>query len=751
MKKITISAILVLISTFSFAATGWFSDFLTISANGTSTPNNYFLTDATPASGATALHGKAFGLVTSLEITGADMKYWSDTQDRTGAAFYYKITNATNTFDFVYATEIILDQVFLSANDYQGTKTTTINLLTGLPSGSYQLHVWAKSWGSGQGDSWLSNNSANYVATFMKMPASTTPMSGTYKVGDAGNADFNSLSAAVNAANSFGVGGNVVFEIATNLTETANIGLGVNTNGFSVTIRPDLDADRTITFTQLSDNSSPTGHFVIGYPSSGLSVAWSDANTIATSNVTIDGFAAGGATKRLKFTNTNANHIGARVISIIGACQNTVIKNCIVENKTTNTSSPVCIVAVVRKGTAIEVAPTNITLDNNTLIATASGVSMGMRITNSGTLVAIPKIAGFIFKNNTVTAARRLLELSYLTGNSDINNNTFNLVQNTAPGALVYGIFGNLNLLGTINLYNNKFNQSTVTESAASGTFGLRLLQLASGPTSWNIYNNTFSGMNRTQTAGAATLNLSYIQVSFGTANIYHNTFYLPALTSPAALGYYNAINNSNAQNAQKIRNNIFILDEPTAACAFVSNVCVSPGESENNVYYNRQITNTNAKVVATYSDLGSYQLANGTLDINSRSGNVNFENAATGDLRIAGLSVQDNLLRMPSISTVTNDIVGTLRNTEYTYAGAHESTLPFLTTEVDNAKATPARILRTSSGIEVQLDREANVELYTINGMLIDNARVNGTYSHNLNAGIYIIRIDGKATKFVK
>lgn len=63
-----------------------------------------------------------------------------------------------------------------------------------------------------------------------------------------------------------------------------------------------------ITFTQLADNTSPTGHFVIGYPTSGLTAGWSDANTIATNNVIIDGYALGGTTRRLTFTNTNADH-----------------------------------------------------------------------------------------------------------------------------------------------------------------------------------------------------------------------------------------------------------------------------------------------------------------------------------------------------------------------------------------------------------------------------------------------------------
>jgi len=61
------------------------------------------------------------------------------------------------------------------------------------------------------------------------------------------------------------------------------------------------------------------------------------------------------------------------------------------------------------------------------------------------------------------------------------------------------------------------------------------------------------------------------------------------------------------------------------------------------------------------------------------------------------------------------------------------------------------ARIMRTSSGIEVMLDGEASIELYSINGALLDKTVVNSNYSKALNSGIYIIRVNGVSTKFVK
>ena len=262
-------------------------------------------------------------------------------------------------------------------------------------------------------------------------------MSGTYKVGTAEvSPNFVSLSTAVTALNAATITGNVVLEITSDITEAANIGLGVDTKGFGITIRPDADVDRTITFTRLADNTSPTGHFVIGYTD--LTTAWADVNTIATNNVTIDGYAVGGSTKRLTITNTNANHTGARMIVVVGACENTVIKNCTINNLTTNASSPFVIGAVVRKGTVIEVAPKNLTIENNTLTCTVSTVGMGIRITNSGTIAAA-KVTGFVCKNNVISAQRRILEINYTNG-GEISGNTISLIQPTST-ALGYGIW----------------------------------------------------------------------------------------------------------------------------------------------------------------------------------------------------------------------------------------------------------------------------------------------------------------------
>jgi len=162
MKRVVL--IILLVSAIAYSATGWYSDYVIISVNGGE--SSYYWIGDDPSFG-TELNSHTFNGVLSLQITGADMRYWSDTQDRTGGAFYWKIMDATNTTQIKPPAEVIWTQSSLEGNDYQGLWSGSINVLSGLSGGvTYKLHIWAKHWGTGEGDNYLSNNTNNYVATF---------------------------------------------------------------------------------------------------------------------------------------------------------------------------------------------------------------------------------------------------------------------------------------------------------------------------------------------------------------------------------------------------------------------------------------------------------------------------------------------------------------------------------------------------------------------------------------------------------
>lgn len=163
MRKKLILFLSIFISINSFAATGWWDDFITIKST-------LFYIGTNPGSG-TQLNGYNFGTITdNLIISSADMKYWSDTQDRTGGAFYWMVKSSDNSTVIKGPYEVIWTHTYTGGNNYRGTWTGSIDVLTSggsLTAGvTYKLHIYAKSWGTGQGDSWLSNGGNNYVATF---------------------------------------------------------------------------------------------------------------------------------------------------------------------------------------------------------------------------------------------------------------------------------------------------------------------------------------------------------------------------------------------------------------------------------------------------------------------------------------------------------------------------------------------------------------------------------------------------------
>lgn len=247
MKKIIFSLAFVFAALWAFPATGWYNDYILLNLNGVGTtpPTGYYWIGGDPSYG-TQLDGANFGTVSSLVIENCDLKYWSDNQDRTGGAFYYKIMDATGTNEIVATVETIWDQVSLGGNDYRGTKAVSINLLSGLqPATTYKLHIWAKHWGTSQGDNWLSNFGSDYVATF------TTPanfvFSGTGNWSETARWNFNTVPAATNNAI---VNGNATVSSAATINA-----LTIN-SGMSLTVAP----NQALTVNgSLTNNAGATG------------------------------------------------------------------------------------------------------------------------------------------------------------------------------------------------------------------------------------------------------------------------------------------------------------------------------------------------------------------------------------------------------------------------------------------------------------------------------------------------------------
>ncbi len=567
---------------------------------------------------------------------------------------------------------------------------------------------------------------------------------GVYKVGSTSGADFTLLSQAIDAINAATITGDVVLEITSDITEPTNFGLAKNLGGYKLTIRPDADADRTITFTQTAGNVGPYGHFVIGCATGNLGSALSDGTVVATDSVTIDGYAVGGSTRRLKFETPVAAMSGSAIFNIVGGCNKITIKNCTLNNQSSG-SSPMGIYINQFKGAAlIDASPQNVLVSNNiinTVNQTVSGY--GVRCNRSGS--ATTKITGLQVIDNTITVSGTGIEVYYCNGVM-VSGNEIKVQKGTTTGSGI-GVWLR-GSAGDMYVKGNKFTQlvSVQTGTGTYATQGILTGATSSIPFNVNIFNNTFSGINRSVT-GPAALNQSYIaDIGYGTTKIYHNTFYLPTLTLPTLAGAYNAISYTTTNYKADIQNNIFISDED--AKSVLISKAVTTGTMNNNIYFLRKTTGS-AKIIDTYSDLASFKLNNATLETGSKSVDVTFADAAAGNLLISGTSVQDGNLKVPVLADVKTDITGKTRDASFTYAGAHESTLPFIITGIAKvSEKSPLKV--TASGIEITANGAA-VEIITPNGLTISRSVVSGTFSRSLSAGIYIVRINEKAYKIIQ
>ena len=156
MKKLLAFALVAMMAGSALAATGWYSDYVVVSVDGGS--DEYYWIGSDPSYG-TQYDGATFNITLGQTLGfGADMRYWGDGgDDRQGGAFYWQIDGGS-------ANEVIWTHTSVGGNDFQGTAPSTTDVAAGLGVGSYEVTVWAKSWGLGVGDDWLTNGGANYTA-----------------------------------------------------------------------------------------------------------------------------------------------------------------------------------------------------------------------------------------------------------------------------------------------------------------------------------------------------------------------------------------------------------------------------------------------------------------------------------------------------------------------------------------------------------------------------------------------------------
>lgn len=519
-------------------------------------------------------------------------------------------------------------------------------------------------------------------ALFLVATSAFAQFAGTYHIGAAGtkpgggDPEFASLQAACDTLTKVGLSGDATFLITSDLTEAVNVALAPETNGFTLTFKPAPSVTPTITFTQTTDNTGASGNWIFGPPDI-LTTSASNYGLKVIRNFVIDGSnTVGGTTRDLTIQNVAAAHVNSAPLRFLGDVNNVTIKNVIVKQLSTSTSTSNCygIVFVDRYDGANYWTPDSITVMNCDITANGTKATNALGFTNSGTIAAGGQFTSTVaILDNKLTGGNRGIALFYAGGDVMISGNEISVAQ-VNGGYLSYGILPlSLQSAATVTFANNKITQLATINSTA-GSYGIIGISASSGA-SWKIYNNMISGFaTTTAVVDPSIARVWGIQVAGPTADVSHNTIYMPELA------YTTSLNNT-TQNYTGIYLN-------SGTVNALNNIIVSPGTADTSFgIYNAGATltsnynNVNGTKYFGYSG-GLQSTLNDWTTATSQDANTTTRPVTVvspTDLHLTGSSNGDSYLIGTPLAEVPKDIDDENRSLSYPYKGADEASIPLL------------------------------------------------------------------------
>jgi Secretion system C-terminal sorting domain len=509
-------------------------------------------------------------------------------------------------------------------------------------------------------------------------------LNGTYRIGTTPipgeTGSYASFGAAVTALNAGGVSGPCTFYFSDNgttYTEAADVAIGY-TGGSStntVTFKPYTGVTCTLSFTLTTAGVTIDGNLVIGAANASAALPGS---LISTNYLTFDGSNTnGGTTKDLTITGpVTANQ--KSVIRIFGNNDFLSIKNCIITNNCSSTSTNAAINVTNYFSTPTNYNPDNLVIQNNTITSTIGSVSTGVHSANSGS----PTVGAtnMTISNNIVAGNLRGLFISY-TNDGNIFGNTITAASTgTTTNITGYGITlqTNFGTAGTFNVYNNNLTslstQMTAAAGASNGMIGIDNQCVT--PKIVNIYNNVIRGFATLGSANNARI-YGIRNTSSSVTSIYNNSIYLPEMNNMAAnnniagIAYASAANTEASPTSTSIcmvKNNAIHIDETTMKVWGIRRVGTAGSfTSDNNVVF---INAGNAAGYFGFFNATDYTtLATWTAASAQDAASYNVSPTFTSATDLTPTTAYPGAY----IASVTNDILGTTRQNAPTI-GAYEA-----------------------------------------------------------------------------
>ncbi|MDD2797808.1 MAG: T9SS type A sorting domain-containing protein [Bacteroidales bacterium] len=432
-----------------------------------------------------------------------------------------------------------------------------------------------------------------------------------------------------------------------------------------------------------------------------------------------------------------------------------------------------------------------------TNVSTAVNASVfPIQIGNTGTTVCKNNKIGSITASNTIAAATNVSPIAAITkasgaGIVEISNNMIGSLStaNSISSALSTSGSETTGIKCYSSVTGNKIENNTIANLSSGGSTGLinGIMTGNTGTTTVNanLIHSLFSSSNsngaqvtgiylNTTTNTVCTNNIIALsaiengtaqtqvcgfqeQSSAAATKLYHNTVYIygtvDAGTRRSAC-YYSVA--TGATSNRDIRNNIFMNARTGGGSHSAINFATTANgtilSNYNDIYSATAssicVYNSGGKTLAQWQALALPVTGGSTYapDANSISQDPVFYNA--GGTTALSYSVVPSLTGTP-IATVPTDFSGVTRSGSTPSMGAFENNS--IITKLNDINENNTRIIRNSDGIVVNFDGRASIELYSMSGKLIERTNAVGSYNRKLESGAYIIRVNGKSSKFIK
>lgn len=489
----------------------------------------------------------------------------------TGLVNPLSVTSVTiNTNGTTNTGNIANAKLFYTNNSSTFATTTQVGSTIAAPTGSFNI-TGTQTLSSGTNYFWLTydvpcgatvGNTIDAECTSITIGSAQTPtvtdpgsgrqiiagpLSGTKTVGGGGTPDYATLTAAIAAVNSFGLGGNLTLNIMGNITEAGQVVIPQWTecggSGFTLTIKPNTTAS------------------ISGAVASGALIKLNGAD-----NVIIDGSNSGGTDRSLTITNTSTTSPTAVSLASLGTglgATNNTIKNCSISTGVSTATGYGIAVGGATPG-ASGADNDNVTLQNNNITVATIGIyAAGTASVSAGGMDNLTITGNSIDYNGTIAS------IGIQAGNALNSTITQNTVSEQSTAT-----FSPTGISLETGFVSSTVLRNTITKSVTTNTggYGGRGITVGTGTATSNltIANNVIYGVNGTNWTGFSNSssmgigigmvgNSSTITTTSGGINLYYNSVNMYGTYSSTSACITAALYIGSAASALDIRNNIFV------------------------------------------------------------------------------------------------------------------------------------------------------------------------------------------------